>query len=247
MEPRSEVRRRGDTIDIDGGYQYRALTEGFVVQRFWHRLKQTTIERVAPPGSDWDVLDVGCGSGVVSAFLASRAREVHAVDSNRSAVEFARKTFPLENLHFHLGVADEIEFADEQFDGIYLLELIEHLYWEQVTHLLGRLKRFLKPSGVIFLTTPNYRSAWPVLEEAVDCLGLVPRMDGEQHVSRATKRRLSELASRCGFEEIASGKFSGLAPFVSVVGWRVAEKLDAVEARWGCPFGNLLYALWRKA
>lgn len=244
-EPGDVKRRRGDTIEIDGGYQHRAVTEGFVVQRFWHDLKTKTIGRIAPPGAEWEVLDVGCGSGVVASFLARRARTVHAVDANPRAIEFARQAFQAGNLHFHLGLADEIEFRPGQFDAIYCLELVEHLYWDQVIQLLGRLRRFLKPSGVVFLTTPNYHSAWPVLEKAVDLLGLVPELEGEQHVSKATKRRLSELAVRCGFEETASGRFCGLAPFTSVLGWGLATKVDAIEARWGCPFGNLLYALWR--
>jgi SAM-dependent methyltransferase len=171
---------------------------------------------------------------------------VYAVDANPKAIEFARQTYRDENLHFHLGLADEIEFAPEQFDAIYCLELIEHLYWDQVTGLLGRLKQYLKPSGLVFLTTPNYHSAWPVLEKTVDLLKLVPVLDGEQHVSKATRRRLSDLAIRSGYEEVTSGRFCGLAPFSSVLGWGLASRIDEIEARWGCPFGNLLYALWKK-
>lgn len=59
-------RRTGDTIAIDGGYQYRALTEGYRVQRFWHYSKTLAIQEFLPPQSTDRIIDVGCGSGVIT-------------------------------------------------------------------------------------------------------------------------------------------------------------------------------------
>lgn len=238
--------RRGDTIDIDGAYQHRALTDGFIVQRFWHHLKTVMIERVAPPEPWMRVLDLGCGSGVVSEWLAARAQTVDAVDANARAVEYARRTFPRGNLTFHLATADTLPFAEGRFDRIYALEFIEHLYWGQVAALFTRLRPLLAPGGTVFLTTPNYRSPWPLLEATMDVLGLAPRMDAEQHVSRPTPRRLRDLAATCGFAVQRQGRFAGAAPFAAAVSWRFAESLDCAEHSLGCPLGSLLYALWRK-
>ncbi len=243
---RAEAVRTGDTIDIDGGYQHRALTEGFVVQRFWHRLKTVTIERVAPPEPGMAVLDLGCGSGVVADWLASRARTVDAVDANPRAVEYARRTFVRENLTFHLATADALPFGEKRFDRIYVLEFIEHLYAGQLTALFSRLRALLTPGGTVFLTTPNYRSPWPLLEGAMDRLGLAPHMEGEQHVSHPTPRFLDALAQESGFSVVRRGRFAGAAPFAAAVSWRLAEALDRAEHRLGCPLGSLLYALWRR-
>ncbi|MGE5237124.1 MAG: class I SAM-dependent methyltransferase [Acidobacteriota bacterium] len=245
--PRAEIRRTGDAIAIPGSYQFDALHTGFVVQRYWHHLKIEALERAAPPCPDEVVIDIGCGSGVIADRLASRAREVHALDANPSAIEFARRQFPRSNLHFHLGLADEADFGGEMFDRIYLLEFIEHLYWEQLVALFGRLATWLKPGGTVFLTTPNYHSAWPLVEHVMDLLHLTPEMHTAQHVSRATRRRLTDLARQCGFEQEQIGRVVGLAPFVSPLGWRLAERVDALERLAGCPLGHLLYALWRKA
>ncbi|MFI5179810.1 MAG: class I SAM-dependent methyltransferase [Thermoanaerobaculia bacterium] len=238
--------RTGDTIDIEGAYQHRALTEGFVVQRFWHRLKTVTIERVAPPEPQMRVLDLGCGSGVVSAYLAERSRTVDAVDANLRAIAYARGAFPRENLTFHLARADALPFPEGRFDRVYILEVLEHLYWEQLRTLAAEVHRLLAPAGTVFLTAPNYHSPWPVLEATVDLLRFAPHMEGEQHVSRPTPRRLRELADASGFDTLVQGRFAGLAPFSSIVSWRLAETIDRAETRIGCPLGSLLYALWRK-
>lgn len=243
---RTEGVRTGDTIGIDGGYQHRALTEGFVVQRFWHRLKAVTIERVAPPQPGMAVLDLGCGSGVVADWLAERARTVDAVDSNPRAIDYARRTFVRGNLTFHLATADVLPFPEGRFDRIYVLEFIEHLYRGQLAALFARLRALLAPGGTLFLTTPNYQSPWPLLEGAMDRLGLAPHMEGEQHVSHPTPRLLRSLADASGFTVLRQGRFAGAAPFAAAVSWRLAEALDRAEHRLGCPFGSLLYALWRR-
>ncbi len=243
---REAARRTGDEIAIPGRYQYDALHHGVAVQRLWHRLKIEALVRVALPGPAETVVDVGCGSGVVADLLAGHAAEVHALDANPSAIDFARAQFPRPNLHFHLGLADEVELPPASVDRVYLLEVIEHLYWEQLPVLFGRVARWLKPGGGVFLTTPNYRSAWPAIEKVMDLLRLAPEMGGSQHVSHPTRRRLDALAGRCGFVPVASGRAVGVAPFVAAVSWRLAVRMDALERRLGSPFGNLLYALWRR-
>lgn len=239
--------RTGDTIEIDGGYQHRAVTEGVAVQRFWHRLKTVTIARVAPPEPGWVVLDLGCGSGVVADWLAARAGTVDAVDANPRAIDYARRTFVRPNLSFRLATADALPFAPGRFDRIYLLEFIEHLYQDQLAALFARLGTLLAPGGTVFLTTPNYRSPWPLLEGAMDRLGLAPHMEGEQHVSRPTPGLLRSLADSSGFAVVRQGRFAGAAPFLAAISWPLAEALDRAEHRLGSPLGSLLYALWRKA
>ena len=244
---RAEGVRTGDTIAIEGAYQHRALTEGFVVQRFWHRLKTVTIERVAPPEPGMALLDLGCGSGVVADWLAARARSVDAVDANPRAVEYARSAFPRANLAFHQATADALPFPAGRFDRIYVLEFIEHLYAGQLEELFRGLASLLAPGGTIFLTTPNYRSPWPLLERGMDLFGLAPHMEGEQHVSHPNPRFLRDLAARSGFAVLRQGRFAGAAPFTSVFSWRLAEALDEAEHRIGCPLGSLLYSLWGRA
>ena len=240
------MRRVGDTIAIGGDYQFNALNNGFIVQRFWHSLKFKTIERIAPPDHTSTVMDLACGSGVIADYLAQTAAEVHGVDGNQSAIDFARTTFVRPNLHFHHKLADELSFSEASFDLIFMLEFLEHIYFDQAVSLLTSLGSFLRPGGRIVVTTPNYRSLWPLIEFLLDRSGLTPTMAEHQHVWRPTRAKLQELADRSGFKVIHLGKDFGLAPFMSIFGWRTASMIDELEHKIGNPLGNLLSAVFQK-
>mgnify|MGYP000501243773 CR=1 FL=1 len=235
--------RRSDPVAIPGSYQYDALVAGPAPQRFWHRRKLELVRSLTPPRAGMRALDVGCGSGVVAAFLADQGAEVDAVDTNEDALRFARSQFEGGNLRFHLTAANEMAFADGSFDLIVCLEVIEHLPAAQVAALFGLLGRLLAAQGVLLVTTPNGASLWPLIERAMDLFGLSPPMHGEQHITRFTRGRLEHALKAAGLEVLRSGRFCGLAPFVAGLSWRLAARLDTLECRVGQPLGNLLYAL----
>ena len=137
--------------------------------------------------------------------------------------------------------ANELDFPDGTFHRIYCLEVIEHLGADQGVELLRTLRRLLTPDGQLLLTTPNYGGLWSPIEWSMDLFRLAPRMRGEQHVTRYRLRQLRAVAASAGLETQCSGRFCGLAPFASVVSWRLAEWLDRLGWRVGHPFGNLLY------
>jgi 2-polyprenyl-3-methyl-5-hydroxy-6-metoxy-1,4-benzoquinol methylase len=238
-------RRTGDAVRIAGDYQHRARTEGFVVQRFWHAEKERVIRRFAAPRPGERVLDVGCGSGVVADLLASMGSIVTAVDGNPDAVAYARCTFRRENLEFRQALVDELDFAAGSFDRIYCLELIEHIYENQVASLFRACHRLLRPAGTLTVTTPNYRGLWPAVEFTLDRLKLVPTLNGEQHVTHFTPARLSVMLSNSDLMVEHLTTFSTFAPFVSVISWSLAERVARLEDRLALSFGNIILATAR--
>lgn len=239
--------RTGDPVAIPGDYQWRALTEGPAVQRFWHQRKLELVGRTVPPQPGWRALDAGCGSGVVAHFLAEQGADVDAVDSNDAAIRFARQRFARQGLRFHHGRLGELDFADESFDLVVCMEVVEHLVAEQVVDLLRRLGRLLAPRGRLLLTTPNVHSLWPAVEATMDLLRLSPPMRHGQHVTRFTRRRLERALGEAGLAAARYGRFCGLAPFAALLSWRLAERLDRLEWRLGQPLGNLLFAIAGRA
>src|SRR6185369_6112929 len=165
------LERRGDRIAIAGDYQYRAVTQGPAVQRFWHRCKLLAIDRHLPARSGDRILDLGCGSGVVANHLASAGGRVTAIDGNVEAIRFASTQFRLPNLEFRAGLLEDLVLPAESFDRVYCLEVVEHLYQHQIHELLAKVLWLLRPGGRLLLTTPNYRSPWPLIEKALDLTG----------------------------------------------------------------------------
>lgn len=221
-------RRGGDAIHIRGDYQARALSSERAAQRFWHEAKFRLIQRVAMPRKSDRVLDAGCGSGTISNFLASYAGDVTGVDSNPSAISYARDTFTAPNLQFELGQFDHLK-GDKPFDRIYCIEVIEHLYERQVADVLSLFYELTIPGGQLFLTTPNYRSAWPVIEWLLDKFALVATLQEAQHVTRFTKGKLSRMCQRAGWKVRHIGTFNGVSPFLAPVSRRVALGMERFE------------------
>jgi 2-polyprenyl-3-methyl-5-hydroxy-6-metoxy-1,4-benzoquinol methylase len=231
MPVRSDDRlrhREGDAIRISGDYQARALKSDRAAQRFWHEAKFRLIERVAIPSKHDRVLDAGCGSGTISQFLSLHAGEVIGVDSNPSAISFASSTYDAPNLQFRLGQFEEL-IAGKPFDRIYCIEVIEHLYENQAAEVLSLFHKITTPGGHLFLTTPNYRSAWPLIEWLLDKFALVATLDEAQHVTRFTKGKLRAILSRAGWRVRHVGSFNGVAPFLAPISRRLALSLEKFE------------------
>jgi 2-polyprenyl-3-methyl-5-hydroxy-6-metoxy-1,4-benzoquinol methylase len=234
--------RKGDSIHIPGDYQYKALHEGFVVQRFWHDMKREIVSQFGLPGSNDSVLDVGCGSGVISDYLAETAKSVLAIDCNDDAIRFGSMRFSKKNLEFRKVLFHELELPPGSFDVIYILEVIEHLYEEQASNFLLYLRSLLTPQGRIVLSTPNYVSAWPALEWCMDFFTLAPALSEEQHVFKVTNKKLFDLASTSSLKISRIHKEYGIAPFLSILSWKLAKQTARLERSIGCPLGMALWA-----
>jgi 2-polyprenyl-3-methyl-5-hydroxy-6-metoxy-1,4-benzoquinol methylase len=240
------IRREGDAIDIGGDYQARALKSDRAAQRFWHEAKFRLIKRIATPGNGDRVLDAGCGSGTISHFLSSYAGDVTGIDSNPSAISYARDTFKSPNLQFRLGQFDDLK-GDKLFDRIYCIEVIEHLYEHQVADVLGLFYKLTNPGGQLLLTTPNYESAWPLIEWLLDRFALVAKLQEAQHVTRLTKRKLATMCRHAGWEVHHIGTFNGVSPFLAPISRRLALGIERIEFLFNRLLPqNLLFCLCRK-
>ena len=239
-------RRCGDSIEIGGDYQYKAITSGNAVQRFWHETKKDVIRALLPPSAGDFVLDVGSGSGVIAGYLGELGATVTGVDGNPRAVEFARSRFACPNVQFHLGLVDEAFSLPRQADKIYCLEVIEHLYWPQVQGMLQHFRAMLSEDGRLLLTTPNYFSFWPLIEWTMDTFHLAPEMSGKQHVTRFTPRSLSRLAEETGFKVDTLRTVSFLAPWLAPVSWKLAESVHRLEMRCPVHVGSIIAVVLSK-
>jgi 2-polyprenyl-3-methyl-5-hydroxy-6-metoxy-1,4-benzoquinol methylase len=221
-------RRERDAIAIPGDYQARALESPRAVQRFWHAARIRLIDRIAPPGPGDRVADAGCGSGVIAAHLATTAGSVVGFDANPEAIAYAAGAFGSARLRFVPGPFERL--VDEgPFDQIYCLEVLEHLYEEQALDTLGVFARAARPGARLLVTTPNARSAWPLIEWTLDRLHLVPPLDQAQHLTRFSRPALRRAIEAAGWRVDEIGAFNGLAPFAASLSARLARAIERAE------------------
>jgi dolichyl-phosphate beta-glucosyltransferase len=241
-------RLSGDFADHHrADYQELARTSGNPVQRFWHTQKWPLVESKLAFASDHRVLDAGAGSSEISGRISERVGFTCATDlSPAPLAHLAGSASPRADAFIGADLSG-LPFADASFDKIVMLEVIEHLPGDQIEGVLGELVRTLAPGGQLLLTTPNYRSYWPVLEWLIDHLGGAAQMGGKQHISRFDPDRLRSALRRAGLRIANEGSVYHVSPFVFPLSMALAERAYAWEMRRGGRLGPILYAVAEKA
>lgn len=101
------------------------------------------------------VLDVGCGDGYGSAYLAEAATGVTGIDYDESIILKATNKYKVPNLNFKYMSATELEFENNSFDVVCSFQVIEHISEEKLQKYLSEIKRVLTSNGKFYVTTLN--------------------------------------------------------------------------------------------
>lgn len=104
--------------------------------------------------SDAAILDVGCGTGAMSADLSRHGRVVSA-DLSELALSFSKRR----GLG-RLCCADacRLPLASSSFDAVIALDLLEHIPDDHAA--MQEFARVLRPGGCLYATVPAYRFLW---------------------------------------------------------------------------------------
>lgn len=234
-------RRIGDKVEINGDYQYNAYYTGKAPQRFWHYAKLKEAETVLEIKEGDNILDVGCGSGLFSHFLANhKGTHVTAIDANATAIEFARNKYSNSNLEFKLGLLDELNLPHSSFDKIVFLEVIEHISHEQGKQILKTFNDLLKPGGKLVISTPNRKSLWPLIEWTFDVFKVVPNLGEEQHEHLYAGKELEQIGKQVGLALEKKNTINTFAPWLALLNWNLALAIHKLEMKYFKRYGSIL-------
>jgi 2-polyprenyl-3-methyl-5-hydroxy-6-metoxy-1,4-benzoquinol methylase len=238
-----------DYASYDGGYQQRALQSSNPMQRFWHQKKLLLMDKTLRPTESLTVYDVGCGSGNLVFHWAHRVRSIIGFDVAETVLDFCRQEQirrQVPNVSFVALNHEHISAPDHSADIVILADVIEHLDHRQADTLIGEIARILKPDGRLFLTTPNTKSAWPVVEYLLDRWHRVPALAHEQHINMFDQQRLQTMLVNADFRVEIIGTAMHLSPFISLLSCSFAEWLFQRELAQRWPAGMLLYVIAKK-
>jgi SAM-dependent methyltransferase len=151
----------GDLLDeiYSGEYWMREKTvqEQGAIVRLVHKFNEfrlvATIKpllRRLPAGAF--ILEVGCGSGQLAAYLKKKGFNIEVTDISQDILDEIKRLYGIDG---YCGSLEEIEFS-HVYDAIILNNVLEHLPDPDQT--LKRAEQLLTPRGLVFIEVPNIAS-----------------------------------------------------------------------------------------
>ena len=216
-----------------------------------------TLKAKLPEGAE--VLDVGCGNGVISRSLGAKGFVVKGIDVSAKAIEKARALNTYPNVRFEVISAEQLVADGQRFHAVICSEVLEHL--NDPGKLLNVLHQTLHDTGVLIVTVPNGKGpretfvtrpiialqkknnwAWRFVssvKRAFGYKGTTVQSDADDltHIQFFTRASLEKLASGHAFRIVRFGKtnfIEDVFPFSFVT-----KKIKALQ-KWDCAVAERL-------
>jgi len=117
--------------------------------RFLKEKIDATIQKWIPNGKR-NVIDVGCGAGILLIDLQKRGLECFGIDFNPHLVRIAREQF---GLNVEMQRIEEVAGMEVRYDLALLSHVLEHV--ADPLGLLCQIATLLKPGGLLIIDVPN--------------------------------------------------------------------------------------------
>jgi SAM-dependent methyltransferase len=148
------------------------------------------------------ILDVGCGTGANLEMLAQFG-DAEGVDVSEDALAFCRARGLTRVTH---GAAERLPYADDSFDLVTALDVVEHL--DDDASGLCEMRRVLRRNGRALLFVPAFMWLWGVQD------------DVSHHRRRYTLPQLKARVREAGFE-IERATYANLTFFAPILAGRL--------------------------
>jgi len=143
-------------LNVCEGYtEYRSSEGAYMSQRLAQALAEAGI------ANGMSVLDVGCGRGEILHSTARLGARAYGIDYAVAAVRLSRQVADqLAAIEQPAGVyqasALHLPFESDAFDRVLMLDIVEHLYPDELAVAYSEPYRVLRPGGrIVIHTAPN--------------------------------------------------------------------------------------------
>ena len=106
------------------------------------------------------VLDLGCGAGRHTVYLAQQGFDTSGIDISGEGIKKAKQRLAERGLaaNFTVGsMTEKLPYKDNFFDAMISTRTIHHAKIEIIRKIIKDIERVLKPHGLIFITVPKKR------------------------------------------------------------------------------------------
>ncbi|WP_372766437.1 class I SAM-dependent methyltransferase [Pseudoalteromonas sp.] len=115
----------------------------------WQLLAKDVVEKLKLHATD-NLLDVGCGSGLLLSKLATNCAYVSGIDYAQAMVDKAQALLP--NAQFYCGEAKKLPFASRSFDKLLSYSIFHYFPdREYALSVVKEMIRVVKPGGIILI------------------------------------------------------------------------------------------------
>jgi len=149
--------------------------------------------------------DLGCGSGGYLEIKKERECEYYGLDFSEHMLQSAKKRAEQLNLkegvHFYKGNAEETPYAENTFDLIIAIGLIE--YFDDPHKIIKEIGRILRKGGTViiqsFMPTPYVQSLFFTAASIKNC---IPGRKNDIEHKKYNKKQLDGLFEKHGFRVV---------------------------------------------
>jgi ubiquinone/menaquinone biosynthesis C-methylase UbiE len=240
--------RRNDQQDAENRAYYDDFSKGYERERgrgYHQMLDDLELDVVMPLAAGKQVLEVGCGTGLILERLATVSQRAVGVDVSAGMLNKARER----GLEVVLGSATDLPFADESFDVVCSFKVLAHV--PDIGTALAEIARVTRPGGQMVV---EFYNPWSLRYLAKRIAGPQPISDGRTEADVYTRWDSPEIIPRLlppGVELLDYRGVRVMTPAAFVHRVPVLSTALARAERWAVKsplryFGGFLVALLQK-
>jgi ubiquinone/menaquinone biosynthesis C-methylase UbiE len=164
-----------------------------------------------------NLLDVGCGTGVLSRALISSgaAVKVTGVDPSADYLAFAARGIPADRARYHVGSAEALPLPDSAFDAALALLVLQD--FDEPKRAVREMARVTRPDGIVAACIWDFQHGLPMLSlirRAAETLA-PDEARGRSQTRHAGLQDLLALWQESGLHDIVTETFEIRMAFAS--------------------------------
>lgn len=144
QRPRTDESNNRSYYDSFAGWYERERGRGY-----HGMLDDLELEVLAPFARGRDVLELGCGTGLILERVAPMARTAKGIDLSEGMIAKARER----GLDVQVGSVTQLPYPDASFDCVYSFKVLAHV--PDLGKAIAEAKRVTRPGGVMVLELYN--------------------------------------------------------------------------------------------